>query len=147
MAVIKGGKASVHSVVDEHYRPIRNRANDYLIDREGQRTRSFTGVQGISEQDAHIQDSQGPMYDRTEEHLGTTDAAIIEFRRLMPGDGPRSARRAGARGGAERPRLLGGAPARRWRCARPPSRLSPRSAPSRGADRGCFPEAREPISR
>ena len=48
MAVITGGRASVHSVVDEHYRPVRNRANDYLIDREAQRTTSFTGVQGIS---------------------------------------------------------------------------------------------------
>ena len=40
-------------------------------------------MQGISEQDACIQDSQGPIYDRTQEHLGTTDVAIIEFRRLM----------------------------------------------------------------
>lgn len=83
LATIKGGKASIHSVVDEQYHPVRNRSNDYLIDREAQRTASFTGVQGISEQDACIQDSQGPIYDRTQEHLGTTDVAIIEFRRLM----------------------------------------------------------------
>ncbi len=83
LAIIKGGKASIHSIVDEHYHPIRNRDNDYLIDREAQRTSSYTGVQGISEQDACIQDSQGPIYDRTQEHLGTTDVAIIEFRRLM----------------------------------------------------------------
>ena len=87
LAIIKGGKASIHSVVDEQYRPIRNRANDYLIDREAQRTTSFTGVQGISEQDACVQDSQGRIYDRTKEHLGTTDVAIIEFRmmRMMLG--------------------------------------------------------------
>ena len=48
-------------------------------------TRSFTGIRGISEQDACIQDSQGPIYDRSAEHLGTTDVAIIEFRKLMLG--------------------------------------------------------------
>ena len=54
-----------------------------LIDREAQRTVSFTGVRGISEQDAYIQDSQGLIADRTVEHLGTTDIAIIEWRKLM----------------------------------------------------------------
>ena len=83
LATIKGGKSGIHAIVDEHYDPIRNRGNDYLIDRQAQRTTSYTGVQGIPEQDACIQDSQGPIYDRTREHLGTTDVAIIEFRRLM----------------------------------------------------------------
>src|SRR5436190_3823359 len=73
----------IHSQVDERWLPVRNRANDYLIDRADQKGRSFTGVRGISEQDACIQDSQGPVYDRTKEHLGTTDVAIIEFRKLM----------------------------------------------------------------
>ena len=40
------GVPSVHAEVDEHWVPIRNRANDYLIDREAQRTRSFTGHRG-----------------------------------------------------------------------------------------------------
>src|SRR5687768_1886575 len=37
----------------------------------------------MSEQDACIQDSQGFIADRTREHLGATDTAIIQFRRLM----------------------------------------------------------------
>ncbi|MFN0148699.1 MAG: Rieske 2Fe-2S domain-containing protein [Dehalococcoidia bacterium] len=73
----------IHSEVDERWVPVRRRANDYLIDRADQKTRSFTGIRGISEQDACIQDSQGPIYDRSHEHLGTTDVAIIEFRKLM----------------------------------------------------------------
>jgi hypothetical protein len=68
--------------VDEGWVPRRNRDNDYLIDREAQRRRTFTGIQGVSEQDAMIQDSQGFIADRTREHLGPTDAAIIELRRL-----------------------------------------------------------------
>ena len=74
---------SVHAAVDERWVPIRNRDNDYLIDREDQRRRTFTGIQGISEQDAMIQDSQGWIADRTREHLGPTDVAVIEFRKLI----------------------------------------------------------------
>jgi phenylpropionate dioxygenase-like ring-hydroxylating dioxygenase large terminal subunit len=74
---------SVHAEVDERWVPLRNRDNDYRIDREDQKRRTFTGIQGVSEQDAMIQDSQGPIADRTREHLGPTDAAIIEFRRMV----------------------------------------------------------------
>jgi hypothetical protein len=63
--------------------PLRNKANDYLIDRKLQKTSSYTGIKGVSEQDAAVQDSQGPIADRTREHLGPTDTAIIEFRRLV----------------------------------------------------------------
>ena len=61
---------TVHAQVDEHYVPIRNLRNDYLIDRHDQKHNSFTGIQGVSEQDSAIQDSQGPIVDRTREHLG-----------------------------------------------------------------------------
>ena len=78
----RGGQ-SVHAEVDAKWVPIRNRDNDYLIDRADQKLRTFTGIRGVSEQDAAIQDSQGIIADRTREHLGPTDAAIIQFRRLM----------------------------------------------------------------
>jgi phthalate 4,5-dioxygenase len=76
---------SVHADVDERWVPRRNRDNDYLLDRVDQKLRTFTGIRGISEQDACIQDSQGFIADRTRENLGPTDAAIIQFRRLMLG--------------------------------------------------------------
>src|SRR5260370_800011 len=63
--------------------PLRNRSNDYLIDREDQKHRSFTGVRGIAQQDAIAQNSQGVIADRTREHLTATDVAIVRFRRLM----------------------------------------------------------------
>jgi hypothetical protein len=63
--------------------PLRNRTNDYLIDREEQKHRSFTGVRGIAEQDAMAQDSQGVIADRTREHLTPTDIGIARFRRVM----------------------------------------------------------------
>jgi LigXa C-terminal domain like len=59
------------------------RRNDYLIDRLEQKYKSFTGIKGVSEQDACIQDSQGFIADRTREHLGPTDFGIVRFRRVM----------------------------------------------------------------
>jgi hypothetical protein len=57
-------------------------ANDYLIDREAQREmKSFTGIRGIRQQDMAVTESKGPIYDRTHEHLGTTDSLIIRTRR------------------------------------------------------------------
>ena len=79
------GGFGVHSAVDEHYMPRRNLRNDYLIDRKLQKDLSYTGIVGVSEQDSAIQDSQGPVQDRTREHLGPTDLGIVEFRKLMTG--------------------------------------------------------------
>jgi len=57
--------------------------NDYELDREAQRTRTFTGIPGIGEQDLAVTESMGPIVDRTREHLGTTDLAIIAARRRL----------------------------------------------------------------
>ncbi len=74
---------SVHADVDRDYVPVRTRSNDYLIDRALQRSASFTGIQGVSEQDAAIQDSQGAIADRTREHLTPTDAGLVRLRKLL----------------------------------------------------------------
>ena len=73
------------SEVDENYIPLRNKANDYLIDRRLQKTKSYTGIKGVSEQDAAVQDSQGAIADRSREHLGPTDLGILHFRKLVMG--------------------------------------------------------------
>ena len=65
------------------YLPVRNRYNNYQVDRDEQRTRTFTGLRGISEQDISIQAAIGRRSPRWLEHLGTTDKAIIEFRALL----------------------------------------------------------------
>jgi hypothetical protein len=69
--------------VDSNFIPVRNRANEYLIDRQNQKTHTFTGVRGVAEQDAMIQDSQGRITDRTQEHLTASDAAVARFRRTV----------------------------------------------------------------
>ena len=65
-------------------RPVANSDNDYLIDRALQKSgKSYTGIKGIGRQDCSIQESMGPIADRTIEHLGVSDGVIIKLRRLL----------------------------------------------------------------
>jgi len=57
--------------------------NDYLIDRAAQRTQSFSGIAGIHQQDQAVTESMGPIIDRTDEHLGSSDAMVIRTRRRV----------------------------------------------------------------
>ena len=63
--------------------PVRNRGNDYQIDRSTQKNVTYTGVLGTAEQDIMIQQSQGFIADRTREALTATDSAIVKFRRSL----------------------------------------------------------------
>jgi len=65
------------------YFPIRNKANDYLVDRKVQKTQTYTGITGINTQDFALQEGMGAIVDRSREFLGSTDKAIITMRRLM----------------------------------------------------------------
>jgi phenylpropionate dioxygenase-like ring-hydroxylating dioxygenase large terminal subunit len=59
-------------------------SNDYQIDREKQRTKvNFTGLANVPLEDQAITESMGPIYDRTHEHLGTSDAMVIRTRRRL----------------------------------------------------------------
>ena len=65
-------------------RAVRNKGNDYLIDRALQAGGdSYTGIQGLGVQDCGIQESMGPIADRTIEHLGVSDTAIIRIRQVL----------------------------------------------------------------
>ena len=63
--------------------PVRNMENDYQIDRELQVSGTFTGIPGTQAQDMAVQESMGSVVARFEEHLGTSDAAIIAMRRRL----------------------------------------------------------------
>ena len=45
--------------------------------------RSFSGLRGVNLQDIVVQESMGRIVDRTKEHLGAADLAIVHFRRLL----------------------------------------------------------------
>ena len=66
------------------YRPLQNKDNDYLMDRAAQkRGDTYSGVKGIAMQDASLQESMGPIVDRTKERLVSTDSGIIMARRKL----------------------------------------------------------------
>jgi phenylpropionate dioxygenase-like ring-hydroxylating dioxygenase large terminal subunit len=60
------------------FRPLANRENDYLMDRAAQKAGLYySGIKGISIQDASLQESMGTIADRSKENLVSTDNAII----------------------------------------------------------------------
>jgi hypothetical protein len=66
------------------YRPLANKDNDYLVDRAAQKAGlSYSGVEGIAMQDASLQESMGPIVDRTKENLVSTDNGIIMARHRL----------------------------------------------------------------
>jgi hypothetical protein len=65
------------------FRARRGRQNNYLLDRQVQKTETFTGIDGVNTQDRAIQESMGRVVDRSREHLGPADKAIIQARRLL----------------------------------------------------------------
>jgi hypothetical protein len=84
VAAMEAGKGIHVSVIPGSFIPVANKQNDYLIDRVAQRERrTFCGVTGIGEQDAAVQESMGPIEDRTAEHLVGTDNGIIMTRQRL----------------------------------------------------------------
>jgi phthalate 4,5-dioxygenase len=84
LASMRAGEGIHVEYIPGTYRPLANKDNDYLIDREAQRAKeTFSGVKGIAMQDASLQESMGTICDRTKERLGTSDAAIIMARRRL----------------------------------------------------------------
>jgi nitrite reductase/ring-hydroxylating ferredoxin subunit len=61
----------------------RLRANDWLVDREMQRTENFSGIFGVNSQDLAVQESMGAIVPRWREHLGSTDLAVIAYRGIL----------------------------------------------------------------
>ena len=66
-----------------HWWPEINMGNDFMIDRQVQKTQSFTGIPTIRLQDAAMTTSMGPIMNRTREHLGTVDAMIVRTRQRL----------------------------------------------------------------
>ena len=66
------------------YRPLANKDNDYLMDRAAQKAgKTYSGVEGFAIQDSSLQESMGPVCDRTKENLVSTDNGIIMARHRM----------------------------------------------------------------
>jgi len=75
--------AEVGPDLDADYRKLRNLQNNYLQDRAKMKAGDFTGIEGIPMQDMAMWETMGPIADRSLDHLGSSDVAVIQFRRQM----------------------------------------------------------------
>ncbi len=66
------------------YRLARNQSNRFLQDREAMKDKTYAGMgSGFQAHDAFATASQGAVQDRREEHLVSSDKAIIAARKMM----------------------------------------------------------------
>ncbi len=63
--------------------PKHNIDNDFNVNWEVQKEIQYTGLPGTWVQDSGMQETMGTLVDRTNEHLGTSDTAIIRTRRAL----------------------------------------------------------------
>jgi len=83
-AAMRAGKGIHVEYVPGTFIPRANKRNDYLMDRTAQRAGlTYSGIEGIAMQDASLQESMGPIVDRTRENLVPTDQGIIMTRRAL----------------------------------------------------------------
>jgi phthalate 4,5-dioxygenase oxygenase subunit len=69
--------------LDDGFRKKRTLANRYLQDREAMKRGDFTGIRGIPTQDMAMWESMGPIVDRSRDKPGSSDVAVVQFRRMM----------------------------------------------------------------
>ena len=84
VAAMRAGKGIHAKTIPGTYRGVANKDNDYLIDRAAQKAgRTYSGVEGFAMQDQAVQESMGPVVDRTKETLVSTDSGIIMMRQRL----------------------------------------------------------------
>jgi phthalate 4,5-dioxygenase oxygenase subunit len=69
--------------VDANFDGVRTADNLYRQDRALMKAGNFTGIAGIPNQDIAMWEGMGPITDRSQEKLGSSDVAVAAFRRLM----------------------------------------------------------------
>ncbi|SDI71390.1 aromatic ring-hydroxylating dioxygenase subunit alpha [Alloyangia pacifica] len=81
-ALMREQRLQEHSLPD--YAPLKNKSNDYHYNPEEQKTETYTGMGlDINVHDQWAVEGMGAIQDRTREHLGRGDAAIVRYRLLL----------------------------------------------------------------
>jgi phenylpropionate dioxygenase-like ring-hydroxylating dioxygenase large terminal subunit len=94
MRSLRGGRPMIGASIGNTYLPntpdwygrwrlAANASNDYLIDRDVQRSGSYTGIDGIHLQDQAMTESMGGIVDHGAEHLVVSDHMIARTRRRI----------------------------------------------------------------
>jgi phthalate 4,5-dioxygenase len=65
------------------WRLAANLGNDHMIDRDVQRTQSYSGIEGLDIQDTAVTESMGPIVDHDMENLAQSDLLVVRTRRKM----------------------------------------------------------------
>jgi phthalate 4,5-dioxygenase len=87
-------KAAPYQLQDETvidtWLPVASKENDYELDREMQRTRNFSGIWGVHDQDRALAENSRNIgggdfgiVDRSQEHLVSSDRAVVAARRIL----------------------------------------------------------------
>lgn len=80
--VMRAQRLNEHRLPD--YAPLKNRENNYHYDPAEQERLTYTGMGlDINVHDQWAVEGMGPIQDRTQEHLGRSDVAIIRYRRML----------------------------------------------------------------
>jgi phthalate 4,5-dioxygenase oxygenase subunit len=81
---MRAGKGVHVKYIPGTYMLLANKDNDYLMDRAAQKAgATYSGIEGIGAQDASLQESMGPVVDRTKENLVGCDNGIIMARHKL----------------------------------------------------------------
>ena len=75
--------AEANTPHDENFFKSNGKSVWYHQDREMMRTGNMSGISGIALQDHAVSETMGKLVDRTREHLGRSDMAVVAFRRMM----------------------------------------------------------------
>lgn len=75
--------AEANTLHDELFFKTNGRDVWYNQDREMMRSRNMSGIVGVALQDHAVSETMGAIADRTKEHLGRSDMAVVAFRRMM----------------------------------------------------------------
>lgn len=78
-SVVRGSSTDV----GPDYKPLQNHANRYLQDRKSMKTESYSGIAGFGSQDSCTLEGVGPIQDRTQEHLVSSDRVILAERKML----------------------------------------------------------------
>ena len=100
----------------------------------------FTGIKGIPTQDMAMWESMGPIADRSRDQLGSSDVAVVQFRRMMVAAAKKfRGRRPGHRHRPSRASRTSSSPRSRASCRRAPT----------GARSACTtsPRSRRPVGK
>jgi len=77
--------ATLGEDLNPDYTKKRTLHNMYQQDRAAMKKGDFTGIKGIPAQDMAMWESMGAITDRSVDHPGSSDMAVVQFRRMMLG--------------------------------------------------------------